>query len=169
MMAPLKHGHTRRTADGRVDSPEYRAYTAMKNRCLNEKQARYKDYGGRGITICRRWLEGENGLSGFQCFLADVGQKPGPGHSLDRRNNDRGYYPGNVRWATRAEQARNTRQTRLIDVCGVEIPLVDAVRRWGQVPYTATQQRLRRNWSSHDAIFVPKGGKPGDAEPEPLL
>lgn len=62
-------------------TPEYRAWVAMKNRCLNPNQARFKDYGGRGIKICRRWL----GEHGFENFLADMGPKPSPAHSMDRK------------------------------------------------------------------------------------
>lgn len=156
-MGILRHGHTRRTPTGRVLSPEYRAYTAMKNRCLNPRQARFKDYGARGITICDRWLNGESGLTGFECFLADVGQKPSLGHTLERSDNDDGYRPGNVRWATRAEQNRNKRDTRMVDVCGCEVPFIEAAERWGVVPYRTAYMRVRRGWGPERAIFTPLG------------
>lgn len=161
-MGILRHGHTRRTIAGRVTSAEYRAFTAMKNRCLNKRQARFKDYGGRGIKICERWLDGEDSLTGFECFLADVGPKPSPDHTLDRRNNDDGYRPGNVRWATKEQQARNTRQTRIVDVCGIELPFIEAVQLWGAVSYQTATMRLHRGWSAEDAVFVPLKGHPGD-------
>lgn len=160
-MGQFKHGHATRRSGSVRTTPEYRAYFAMKNRCLNKSQARYADYGGRGITICERWLNGENGLSGFECFLLDVGAKPSLSHSIERRDNDDGYRPGNVRWATREEQARNTRATRIVDVCGYEVSLVEAVSRWGAASYQTVMMRLHRGWRPDDAIFTPAGRKPG--------
>ena len=163
-MSQIKHGHTRRTATGRVNSPEWRAYQAMRTRCTNPNQLRFKDYGGRGIKVCDRWLFGEDGRSGFECFLADVGPKPDPTFTLDREKNDRGYEPGNVRWATRIQQARNTRASVRIDVCGTLICLAEAIERWAAVSDAAVRMRLHRGWSFEDALFVPLRGKPGDAD-----
>src|SRR5580692_9472058 len=81
----------------------------MHTRCSNPKQASYKDYGGRGIAICDRWSRGDGERTGFECFLADMGPKPSPAHTLDRRENDGNYEPRNCRWATRSEQMLNRR------------------------------------------------------------
>ena len=75
----------------------------MLQRCLNKKNARYKDYGGRGIIVTKRWMKFEN-------FLADMRRRPSPAHSIDRKNNDKGYYKRNCRWATRFQQQLNTRR-----------------------------------------------------------
>lgn len=75
----------------------------MKKRCLVPTDRAYPRYGGRGIDIDPRWIES------FEVFLADVGERPSPELSLDRIDNDRGYWPGNVRWATGSEQNRNRR------------------------------------------------------------
>jgi len=75
----------------------------MKGRCFNPTDDAYSDYGGRGITVCERWLTFEN-------FYADMGERPGPDYSLDRINNDGNYEPENCRWATREQQMQNKRK-----------------------------------------------------------
>ena len=76
----------------------------MKKRCLDPSSHNYRNYGGRGITICDRWLDRQ----GFDNFLADMGERP-EGKTLDRRNNVGDYEPGNCRWATSSEQNSNRR------------------------------------------------------------
>jgi hypothetical protein len=88
---------------GRYETPEYHAWESMKQRCYNKRHASYSDYGGRGITMCDRWLES------FENFFSDMGKKPSAHHSIDRRDNDGNYDPSNCRWATDSEQRRNKR------------------------------------------------------------
>lgn len=90
---------------GRTRTPEYRAWAAMIQRCENPKAANFAAYGGRGIAVCDRWKD-------FQNFLADMGERPAPELSIERKDNDRGYEPDNCKWATRSEQAHNTRVYR---------------------------------------------------------
>lgn len=104
----VKHSHT----VGHEVSPTYRTYRAMIARCHYKSQKAWPEYGGRGITICDRWLNGDGRLTGFQCFLKDMGERPA-GMTIDRIDNAKGYYFENCRWATKTEQARNTRSTVL--------------------------------------------------------
>src|SRR3990167_2204749 len=97
---PRTHGHTGLAGT----SPTYQSWKAMLERCRRPLNASYKRYGGRGITICKRWLVFEN-------FLADMGERP-VGTSIDRLDNDGNYEPGNCRWATPVEQAANRRTAR---------------------------------------------------------
>jgi len=96
--ANTRHGH-----GGRQNrTPTYRSWYAMIARCTNQNFKQFKDYGGRGITVCERWRQS------FEAFLADMGDRP-QGQTLDRVNGDGNYEPTNCRWATRSEQDKNRR------------------------------------------------------------
>jgi hypothetical protein len=107
----FKHGegHSNKT-------PEYRAWSGMKERCFNPKKDNYPAYGGRGISVCERWRDS------YENFLSDVGRRPGPAYSLDRIDPDGNYEPGNVRWATRTTQQSNRRNTVYFHMHGQKIP-----------------------------------------------
>jgi hypothetical protein len=97
-MRRLNHGHTAL----HETSPTFISWAAMMTRCMNSNQRSFKHYGGRGISVCKRWHSFEN-------FLADMGERP-PGKTLDRfPDGDGNYEPGNCRWATAKEQAANRR------------------------------------------------------------
>lgn len=95
----------------KTGTKEYRTWTRMKERCFNENFIGFHDYGGRGISVCERWLKFEN-------FFEDMGNSPSTKHSLDRIDNDGNYEPGNCRWATNLQQKANTRRTIHITMDG---------------------------------------------------
>lgn len=97
---------------GKTLTSEYNSWCSMKKRCLRKNHKSYKHYGGRGIEICDDWI------NSFEAFLNDMGLKPGKSYSLDRVNNNLGYYKENCRWATKKEQCRNVRTNVLVTYNG---------------------------------------------------
>lgn len=85
--------------------PEYQVWLRMKQRCTNPKDISYKNYGGRGIKICDRWMKS------FRAFYEDMGARP-VGYSIDRVNNDRDYSPENCKWVSRSAQSINRRMMK---------------------------------------------------------
>lgn len=136
----ILHGHASRG----VRTPEYMAWMAMLARCRNPKHKEFKHYGGRGITVCERWLKFEN-------FLEDMKLKPIPELSIDRKNNNGNYEPGNCRWATKEEQQSNRRNNKWIESGGERRTLAQWERHLGFLPGRITQ-RLKRGWSEEEAI-----------------
>lgn len=133
------------------DMPEYRWWQNMLNRCRNPITPAYRNYGGRGIAVCERWLTFEN-------FLADIGPRPSPKHTLDRIDNARGYESGNVRWATKAEQMRNTRRNTWITAFGETMCGADWAQRNGLSPGTIST-RLKMGWPSEWVVTAFPGSQ----------
>jgi len=105
-----QHGYTRgRRGERKKKHPLYDAWTHMIGRCYHTSSKDYRYYGGRGITVCDRWR------NSFLAFVEDVGERPGPGWSIDRIDNNGNYEPGNVRWASKTEQSRNNRNSKLTE------------------------------------------------------
>lgn len=128
--------------------PEYSTWKEMKRRCCNPSASYYHCYGGRGITVCQRWLES------FANFLVDMGKKPSPQHSIDRIDNDGNYEPVNCRWATPIEQAQNTTHAKRITFNEETMSISAWARRIG-IDDAALSSRLRRGWTLEKALTTP--------------
>jgi hypothetical protein len=110
---------------GMWKSKEWNSWDHIKRRCYNENDAKYRDYGGRGITVCGRWLDKENG---FLNFFTDMGYSPSKHHTIDRKDVNGNYHKGNCKWATPKQQSRNRRNTHLLEVNGV----TKSVSEWAE-------------------------------------
>lgn len=133
---------------GMSHTPEYKVWRAMLNRCCDPTNDQYFNYGGRGITVCDRWL------NSFECFYADMGPRPGDEYSIDRRNNEDGYHPGNCQWVTLEEQHNNKRTNVYYFVNGQRKTVAQLSREHG-IPETTLRLRLSRGMSAEQAINHP--------------
>jgi len=137
------HGHS----SGNALTSEYRSWSAMIARCCVPSNGMYQRYGAKGIFVCERWRTFEN-------FLADMGTKPSPDHSIERRRNSEGYTPENCRWATRLEQMRNRTNTRLLTIDGITKPQTQWAEEAG-TPISRIKSRLAMGWDAKEAVFAP--------------
>ncbi len=124
--------------------PEYAVWATMRSRCMNPNCINYRDYGGRGISVCDRWLK-------FSNFFADMGRRPTAKHTIERRDNNGNYDPANCYWATRLEQALNTRRTQCIKFDGVVYSRLRLARMFNISPQSL-QLRLDRGMDIESAI-----------------
>lgn len=143
---------------GQSSTPEFAIWCGIKARCENPNVRAFPHYGGRGISVCSRWRIGENGKTGFECFLEDMGRRPSKAHSIDRYPDCNGNYgPENCRWATKHQQVNNRRNTRTVKYRGLVMPLTDAVRLAGSVIHReAAWGRIKTGWSVAKAIETPR-------------
>lgn len=129
---------------------EYITWRAMVSRCHNSLSKDYQDYGAKGIEVCGEWR------ASFGAFLAHIGRRPSRDHSIDRfPNGDGNYEPGNVRWATKKEQARNRKNNKYIEFQGRQMLLVEVCEITG-VPAKLVRDRLYAGWSTAAALTFPK-------------
>jgi len=135
-----KHGYDRLNRRTRI----YQIWNDMIQRCTNSNTENYSRYGGRSITVCKRWLKFEN-------FLEDMGERP-PNRTLERINNNKGYYKENCRWATQKEQARNRRNNHLIIYNGI----TQCIAAWAEElninQHTLANRIFRYGWSIEKAF-----------------
>lgn len=132
---------------GMTETPEYNIWCLMKRRCTNPQCRAYPRYGGRGITVCDRWLHS------FENFYADMGPRPSPKHSIDRIDNDRGYSPDNCRWADSSEQGYNTRDTTMLTHDGRTLNLAEWSKETG-IPVKLLRSRCDQGMPS-DKVLHP--------------
>lgn len=138
------HGHARR---GSI-SAEYVAWQEIRRRCLSRTHHAYPRYGGRGISICERWLLFEN-------FLADMGARPSSGHSIDRINVNGNYEPGNCRWATDLEQGNNRRITQMVEYQGRTQSISMWARELGVKYFSLRNRIITLGWPIEKAMTAP--------------
>ena len=132
----------------RVHPVEYRIWKQMRTRCLCSTNPGYKNYGGRGIAICKRW-------DSFAAFLADMGQRPSQKHQIDRINNNGHYEPSNCRWVTQQTQARNRRSNLVFTHNGETLCLVEWASRVGIHYRTLLTRVTDLGWPFDEAIHTP--------------
>ena len=133
---------------GKSRTAEYKIWHHMIRRCDVRSHKFFKNYGGRGIKVCDRWRD-------FASFYEDMGPRPSPKHTIDRKDNDGDYEPRNCRWATRWQQNQNTRKSVIIEHDGECHSMSEWARRLGMSRQTL-RLRLKNGWSVEDAL-TPKG------------
>lgn len=137
----------RRLSHGMTGTKEFFAWRGILSRCTCKTDEAYDSYGGRGITVCDRWLE-------FKNFYEDMGNAPSKKHSIDRIDNNDGYYKENCRWAVPKVQQRNRRNNRIIEYNGQK----KCISEWAEflgLTYQALFYRIKRNWSLEEAFNFP--------------
>jgi hypothetical protein len=129
----------------------HNSWRRMIDRCTSPMNPSFQHYGGRGIGIAAEW----RGESGFALFLAHTGPRPSQGHTLDRIDNDAGYEPGNVRWASARQQGRNKRNNLRLTVGDETLTVSEWAERTGLNARTI-RNRLRLGWPVETAVGAPK-------------
>lgn len=127
--------------------PEYHIWILAMDRCYNENNIGYQNYGGRGIKVCLRWHKVEN-------FISDMGKRPTPSHSIERINVNGNYTPNNCRWATRKEQMRNRTDNTYLTLNGVTQSLVSWSETLG-IKYATLLRRMKAKWSDIRVLTTP--------------
>lgn len=159
-VAPLRHfNSTHSYASGPKKTPIYIAWLNIKARCLRETSTYYHDYGGRGITVCARWI------NSFENFLKDMGEIPSNKHTIERKDNNGNYEPDNCYWATRKEQANNRRSNVFIEFNNQK----KTIAQWADsvgIQMKTLHKRISDGWSFESAITTPvrkvRGNPPSD-------
>lgn len=131
---------------GMANTITYNTWDSMKQRCLNEDSEGYRHYGGRGISVCDRWMT-------FQNFIDDMGERPS-GKTIDRIDVNGNYEPGNCRWATPVEQGNNRRSNVFIEFNGLKLTATQWAEKIG-IGSKTIMYRLKNGWSVFDTLNTP--------------
>lgn len=138
-----------RKTHGMSNSLLYGVWLSMRNRCYDKKNIGYDYYGGRGIVVCDRWR------NSFENFASDMGEKPSKSHSLDRKDVNGNYEPGNCKWSTPLEQSENKRNNKTLTINGE----TKRLKEWCDIyslKYATVQSRIMLyGWSAEKAILTP--------------
>lgn len=137
------------TKHGRSRTAEYTAWCELRKRCHSKLYKKYHRYGGRGIRVCRRWLDPK---SGFENFLSDMGPRPSKQHSIDRRNNNGNYSPSNCYWATPPEQQNNRNNVKRVRHNGKTLTLAQWSKHTGIKSRTLYARLYTYGWKPHEAL-----------------
>jgi len=132
---------------GKYKSKEYGSWQYLKQRCLNVNNASYDTHGGRGISVCERWL------NSFENFLEDMGDAPSKLHTIDRIDNNGNYEPSNCRWATKKEQSNNKRNNVLYLFNG-EYLTIRQISELTDMPYKLIMNRIKNGLSAQEAVLA---------------
>lgn len=150
-----------KSTHGMSDSPEYNTWVHIIQRCHNPKNKDYPEYGGRGIKVCDMWR------NSFEAFYMCLGKKPFPDYTIERLDYDKGYEPGNVVWASRADQTRNKRDNVVLEIDGVS----QTVSQWAlesPVSGFCIYKRINRGWldkyGAKATVFTPSSREEEDEE-----
>lgn len=159
--ANLKRGHTKSCGclrsemvaaknfvHGHSGTQAYETWCQIKKRCSRPNAVHFDRYGGRGITMCKRWRDS------FEAFLADMGEPPSPRHSIDRINNDGNYEPRNCRWSLPLVQMNNTSRNRYYTRGGETLTVAEWCRAL-KLSHATVRMRLHRGWTIEDALTRP--------------
>ena len=130
-------------------SGEHNSWTLMKQRCTNPNNPNFKDYGERGIKMFEPWIES------FEEFFSHVGKKPTKFHTIERINNDGGYFPGNVKWGTRKEQANNQRSNHMITFEGETMNMTQWAKHLGVTRGLLKDRIVKLGWGIEKALTQP--------------
>lgn len=158
---PVRSGNSRSCGCGIVNAtiqrnlthglsftPEHMAWREMKKRCYNPNYNGFKNYGGRGISVCERWMDS------FENFFSDMGKRPSEKHSIDRVENNGNYEPGNCRWATKKHQNRNKRNNHKLCFSGES----KTIQEWSEITginHGTIESRIRKSkWTVEKSLTV---------------
>lgn len=135
-----------RSIHGLTNTRVFKIRLGMLQRCYNENEPHFKDYGDRGIKVCNRWIES------VENFFEDMGHPPTIRHTLERRDNNGNYEPDNCYWATKKEQQQNKRDTIYLEINGVK----GTVNKWSEISGTCRQTiitRYFRKYSHYECVY----------------